>query len=244
MPIDIVIYAVVAVGLVFWLRSILGTKHGDERSRANPFASEQEQPMETGAQQNALNVSYSVIEETPEQDIRALAEMPKNGMAIIGDQARDGLIDMVRYEKSLDVEDFLDKAKDVFAIVVEAFSKGEKETLSQLLGGDLYALFEKTIDARDENEKIFTEVQAIESVSVLEARLEKKVAFITLKFEAKEATTVRNAKDEIISGGSDRLRSMRDVWVFSRVLKSSDPRWFVVETKGDFEGDNELIPNS
>ena len=37
MPADIVIYAVVAVGLILWLRSILGTRHGNERSRPNPF---------------------------------------------------------------------------------------------------------------------------------------------------------------------------------------------------------------
>ncbi len=37
MPADIVIYAVVAIGLIAWLRSILGTRNGSERSRPNPF---------------------------------------------------------------------------------------------------------------------------------------------------------------------------------------------------------------
>src|SRR5262252_9479398 len=37
MAADIVIYAVVAVGLILWLKSILGTRHGNERSRPNPF---------------------------------------------------------------------------------------------------------------------------------------------------------------------------------------------------------------
>ena len=27
----------VAAGLIFWLRSILGTRHGEERERPNPF---------------------------------------------------------------------------------------------------------------------------------------------------------------------------------------------------------------
>ncbi|HRC27077.1 MAG TPA: hypothetical protein PKX87_06575, partial [Alphaproteobacteria bacterium] len=36
--IDLILYAAIAVGLVFWLRSVLGTRHGDERQRPNPFA--------------------------------------------------------------------------------------------------------------------------------------------------------------------------------------------------------------
>ena len=31
MTADLLVYALVAAGLVFWLRSILGTRHGDER---------------------------------------------------------------------------------------------------------------------------------------------------------------------------------------------------------------------
>ena len=37
MPADLIVYAVVAAGLIFWLRSILGTRHGEEHERPNPF---------------------------------------------------------------------------------------------------------------------------------------------------------------------------------------------------------------
>ena len=57
-------------------------------------------------------------------------------------------------------------------------------------------------------------------------------------------SVTRDSDGEIISGHPDRATDMHDIWTFSRDLKSRDPRWFVTETRGDFEGDNETIPNS
>ena len=50
MSADILLYALVAAGLVFWLRNILGTRHGDERQRSNPFSSETAESQETEQQ--------------------------------------------------------------------------------------------------------------------------------------------------------------------------------------------------
>ena len=37
-PADLFIYIIIAVVLVIWLRNTLGTRHGDEKTRPNPYA--------------------------------------------------------------------------------------------------------------------------------------------------------------------------------------------------------------
>ena len=42
---ELLIYALVAGGLVFWLRSILGTRHGEERDRSDNIISLDGEPL-------------------------------------------------------------------------------------------------------------------------------------------------------------------------------------------------------
>ena len=69
-------------------------------------------------------------------------------------------------------------------------------------------------------------------------------ANITVRFTADEVSVTRDSAGEIIDGHPEKLTAMRDVWTFSRDTKSRDPRWLVIETRGDFEDDNKILPNT
>jgi len=70
------------------------------------------------------------------------------------------------------------------------------------------------------------------------------MALITVRFWADERTVTKDENQNIISGHPDKTTVMRDVWTFSRDVKSRDPRWLVVETREDGIEDNETIPNT
>lgn len=238
---ELLIYALVAGGLVFWLRSILGTRHGEERDRSDNVISLDGE----GISKDKTGVSDSAQAFNGEDQILDLANKKEGVTAIENKVAESGLLDITMADKSFDVKFFLEAVQDVFAMVVEGFGDGDKEMLEDLLAEDVYVAFERAIDEREKSgEKLTNEIQAINKAEIIEAKLDGKKAKITVRFVASEVSVTRDSDGEIIAGHPDRVTDMHDIWTFGRDIKSRDPRWFVIETRGDFEGDNEIIPNS
>lgn len=242
MPADIFVYAIVAAGLLFWLKSLLGTHHGDEKERHNPFAA----AADMGAREKDPAGLASPREElSPEDKIRQLAANPVNNMALDNKTAENGLLEISHADKNFDVTAFLGGAQDAFTMIVEAFARGEKDILKNLLSEDVYNAFEAAIQAReDRKETLQKEIHAIRKAAILEARLEGKTAFITVRFVADERSVTKSSEGEIIDGNPDKTTEMVDVWSFLRSVKSKDPKWLVYETRSDHADDNESIPNT
>ncbi|MCB1651668.1 MAG: Tim44 domain-containing protein [Alphaproteobacteria bacterium] len=241
MPADLIIYALVAAGLVFWLRSVLGTRHGEERERPSPFLAGEGEDGRTDGDQSALAAGPMSMED----EIAALASEPRGPFAIENKTAEMGLIEIARADKSFDIGFFLQAAQDAFVIIVESFAEGDRETLHDLLGDDVYQAFEGAITAREaEKHTQVTDVHAIRRTEVTAARMEGRSAVITVKFEAEETSVVRDMDGHVITGDPDRTAKVKDMWTFSRDIKSKDPSWLVIETRSGFEDDHELIPNT
>lgn len=239
---ELLLYALVAGGLVFWLRNILGTKHGEERDQSEGIMSALS-GEDTPAESSASVDNSSAF--SGEEQIQDLLHKKEGTLSIESKAAETGLLDISDLDKAFDVKFFLEAAQDVFVMVVEGFGKGDRELLQDLLAEDVYSAFEGAITAREKSGEVLeNEIHAINRAEIIEAELDNKDAKITVRFIADEISVTRDKKDEIIAGHPERTTIMRDIWVFSRNIKSRDPRWLVVETRGDFEGDNETIPNS
>ena len=145
MPADILIYAIVAAGLVFWLRNILGTRSGDERERPNPFTAQ-----ENGAAPELAAPIAGGLGEQPE-DINAGLE---RNMSIENEGAEKGLVDIARMDRSFVLPEFLGSAQGAFVMIIEAFAAGDKETLQPLLSSPVFTAFESVIDERKKNGEV------------------------------------------------------------------------------------------
>lgn len=241
MPADLIVYALVAAGLVFWLRSILGTRHGDERQRPDPFTVNPEDAPKN-AEANKFDEPQAP---SAHEQIIELAENPKGAFSVDNKTAEYGLLEIARSYKSFDVTFFLQAAQDVFALVVEGFGKGDRALLKDLLGDEVYKAFDTAITEREKTgQKLENEIQAIRKAQIINAKLDGKKAVITVRFVATQTSVTRDKDDKIIEGNPDKVTEMRDVWTFARDIKSKDPRWFVTETRGDFDEDNDTIPNT
>lgn len=230
MQADLIIYALVAAGLVFWLRSVLGTRHGDERERPNPFT---QAPVEKPATDVAKPVpidQLGITDATPKMDL------PRN-VSFGNEAAEQGVYDIFRIDREFDLVNFTQAAQDAFVIIVEAFAEGDHDTLKNLLEPQVYAAFEGALKQREANgEKISTEIHAVRKVELLTACIDGKTAYITIRFIADETCVVRDSAGLILSGDPDRITEMNDIWTFSHVLKGRDPRWLVHETRdGDIQ---------
>ncbi len=241
MTTELIVYALIAAGLIFWLRSILGTRHGDEADRPAP-------KMELDAEGKIVGTDVSDSSDKAEQPfllIEELAAHEKGNMSIGNKAAELGLIEIAKADRSFNIYDFLGAAQDAFVYVVESFAEGDRETLRDLLGSTVYNAFDAAISAReDAQETMESEIHAIKKSEVIEARMDGKFAFVTIRFWADETSVVKDEDSNILQGHPEKTTLMRDVWTFSRDLKSRDLRWLVVETRADGAEDNDMIPDT
>ncbi len=223
MQADLILYALVAAGLVFWLRSVLGTKHGDERERPNPFTAPIEQK-----QSNVTPINDDVIAGLPLQEDRPV--LPRNVSVLPAAEA--GLVDIARADRDFDLARFAQGAQDAFVMIVEAFAAGDRDTLKTFLEPNVYAAFEGALKQReDAGESMSTEIHSVRKAEILDAKLDTKNAYVTIRFIADETCVIRAKDESIISGNPDRITEMNDIWTFSKPLKSRDPIWFLHQTQ-------------
>jgi predicted lipid-binding transport protein (Tim44 family) len=225
-PADIVIYALVAAGLIFWLRTILGTRHGDEPQRPNPFIT----PDEKGKTE---------LLTAPDKGVELIgAEVPEAAYDPFSDEkiaasldVRETLREIGQKDRSFEPVSFLKNAEEAFIMIVEAFAEGDRDFLKPLVAETVYDSFVKEIDRRlEKGERVLTEVHAIRKAEIIGAKIEGKMAFISVAIQAQETCVVRDANETIIAGNPNRATEMNDVWVFGRMLKSKDPVWRLYET--------------
>jgi predicted lipid-binding transport protein (Tim44 family) len=241
---ELILYAVVAAGLVYWLRSVLGTRHGEERERPNPFTQPAEKSFDE-AQAPAAKIQGE------EDDIfsRGL-ELPTSlprGVSVEGPMAEGGISDIAQAMRDFNLGHFAQGAQDAFVIIVEAFAQNDRETLQGLLAPHVYAAFEGALKLREENgESVSTEIHSVRKSEILKAGIIGGEARIVVRFIADETCVIRDREGNILSGDPDRITEMNDIWTFARDVKSRDPRWLLVETSdGDVNEDAKTpVPDS
>lgn len=240
MTAELIVYALIAAGLIFWLRSILGTRSDDDPLLAPKLElTEDGKVVGLGGNAERNSDKIALIAELAEE------ANEKGNMSIENQQAQDGLVDIVKADRDFDVYVFLQAAQDAFVFVVESFAEGDRETLEDLLSRDVFAAFDGAITQRENaGETMETEIQSIQKSEIVEARLEGKIAYVTVRFWADEVSVSKDEEGNIVHGHPDKSSQMRDVWTFSRDTKSRDPRWMVVETREDGVNDNDIVPNS
>ncbi len=236
MPPDIILYALIAAGLVFWLKSILGTHDDDEQTggrsasedQKDPFVSltdklkKEEKTNVTALQQNVghgfdLPVHFRIDSKTIENTLEGFSK---------------------KYE-TFDFNHFAGGVEFAFPMIIEAFANGDKDILSNLLTAPVYMAFESAIDARNEKgETVETEVKSIEKVDVIEAVEKENWIYITVRFTARETCIIRDKEGDIISGEEGRNTQMVDVWVFGKDMSSDAPEWYLCETRDDAQEDH------
>lgn len=223
----LILYALVAGGLVFWLRSILGTKTGEERERPNPFTA----PVES--QQKPRDINEPIIRDDvvtlPLVDQRPI--LPRN-VSIANEGVERGLSGIAAADRTFDPAKFSTSAQDAFVLIVESFAAGDRELLKDLLEPQVYTAFERVIVEREQRgDKLSTEIHAVRKMEIMDARADAREAVITIRFIADETCVVRDKDGVVLSGDPDRITEMNDIWTFAKPAKSREPIWLLRETR-------------
>ena len=237
MPADILLYGLIAAVLIFWLRNTLGTRHGDEHQRPNPFSSHGEDKDSVSGEQKSkgsiLNLPQGA-QLRPELDRENQESQDEHNAAIANSAAQNGIDEIIAHERDFDPNYFLGGAREAFAMSVEAYACGDVETLHGLLHNSVYEVFEQDIRQREKSgETLETEIHAVRDARITDAGIKHRIAYLTVQFEAEETSVRRDSEGNILSGDPERITKMHDVWIFGRHVKSRDPVWYLYETRSD-----------
>jgi predicted lipid-binding transport protein (Tim44 family) len=202
----------VAGFLAMRLYSVLGKRTGHE------------QPLPRTAEERpaAIAVPRSI---SPVVEVREIAN--RN----IEPRAEQGLRGIVAGEPGFDVGQFLEGAQAAYRMVLEAFWKGDEQTLAELAEDDVRAAFVDAIAARNAaGEVLDNRLVTIERAMIADASLSGRDARITVRFDADIAAITRDSEGNVIAGSMTDAVQTHDVWTFARTLKSSDPNWKLADT--------------
>ena len=216
LPIDLILFAMVAAFLVLRLRSVLGRRTGFERPPAEqpapgmthpvpPREAELPPPVQAGPGARALPDPQSPV-----------------GQALLRIRGAD---------PTFDPGAFLNGAEGAFRMIVQAFAAGDRDTLRGLLSDESFAGFDQAISARDiAGETQRTELRAINDMAIEAAELRGTIADITVRIVSDQVNLI-TAKDGSISAGAEAVTEITDLWTFQRDTGSSDPTWKLVGTR-------------
>ena len=116
-------------------------------------------------------------------------------------------------------------------MILEAFWRGDKDELRALCDADVYEGFAAAIDERvKEGLTLENRLIRIEDTTVHSARLDGRMARIAVCFVADIATVTRDKDGTPVAGSLDDAIESRDIWTFSRDVKSTAPDWLLDET--------------
>jgi predicted lipid-binding transport protein (Tim44 family) len=240
---DIILYALIALGLVLWLRSLLGMREDGERQRPNPFL-EKDKTATRQTGRPALLPGLKPKMLSPEGAADRLSGLGRT-MAV-ADTAQSKLKAIASADRSFDLSHFLTGAQDAFIMIVEAFARGERATLRHLLADAVYHDFADALDGRERRgETGSVEIHAIRRAEVISAALQGRTASITVRFTADETNVVKAKDGVVVQGNPDRIFETVDIWTFTRDMNSPQPGWLITQTRDeDADPQSKPVPDS
>ena len=142
-----------------------------------------------------------------------------------------GIREITAADSKFNLAQFLEGARGAYRMVLEAFWKGDRETLRELCDDDVYAGFIAALEARKAaGETVDNTLIRIEETRIHSASLDGRMARIAVLFVADIAAVTRDKDGTQIAGSLDDAIESRDVWTFSRNAAARDPNWLLDET--------------
>jgi predicted lipid-binding transport protein (Tim44 family) len=210
----IVILALVALFIGLRLYSVLGERTGHEQQ---PIL----KPADPDARVEARVSQPSPVTQTS-TDAGDMAFVPTAGPGVRAVLAADPTFDVAR---------FLEGAQAAYRMILEAFWKGELDSIRSHVDDHVYETFADAVKQRQkEGLTLDNRLVTIDQAVISEASLERSVAMLTVRFEADIAAVTRNSEKQVVAGSLSDAVQTRDLWTFRRDLSTPDPNWLLIET--------------
>ena len=209
----IVILALVALFIGLRLYAVLGERTGHEQPILKPADPDAriDQPVHAAPRETGKN-----------NEADDLAYLPMAG---------PGVRALLAADPGFDVASFLEGAGSDYRMILEAFWKGDLDSVKAHVAPHVFETFSAAVVERTkEGQTLDNRLVALEPPVITEAAVENGAAIVSVRFEADIAAVTRNAKGEVIAGSMSDAVQTRDRWTFRRDIQSRDPNWLLIET--------------
>ena len=234
---DIILFAAIAAFFVLRLRNVLGKRTGHQKPPGqgyDPFGKRRGEASDEDKIIPLPDRSHPGKGAEAEAGEEAAEEIP--GRAAAAEAASGplgaGLTQIKLADKSFDEEQFLGGARAAFEMIVAAYAEGDTRALRPLLANDVYDDFAGAIEERQKAGQILeTTLVGIKETAVIEAEMQGRTAFVTIKFVSEQVNVLRDKDGNIVDGEPDQVTTITDLWTFARNTRSRDPNWTLVATQ-------------
>lgn len=225
-----IIAIVVAVFVLFRLRSVLGTRTGNERppvDRSRSAPAEKQAADETVVPLRPRPAAPELDDERRVRKLEAEIEQASAGNA----ELAAGLKAVSDADPTFTPKSFLEGAKQAYEMIVTAFAEGDRQTLKNLLDKDVFEDFQRAIAEREASgHKVDFTFVGLPRIAIVDADFDKKNVNVTVDFHAEVVSATRDSEGNLVEGNADQVQTLADEWTFARNPKSRDPNWKVVST--------------
>jgi predicted lipid-binding transport protein (Tim44 family) len=235
---------VVAVAAIIKLRSVLGHRTDEDEQRVERLKARERD----AAQRPATETASADVISMPRRDREPVSSGPPPEVGgpslearIRAYPAQDqavtmGLLEIAKLDPSLDPESFLAGAGRAYEMIVSAFAEGNRRALKDLLSKEVYDGFTTAIADREaRGETIEQQFVGIKKAEIVEAEVKSGVAAVTVRFMSELISATRDRNGQIISGDTQKIKDVTDIWTFSRDISTAkartNPNWRLVATQ-------------
>ena len=206
--IDILIFAIIAVFLIFRLKNILGAKTGFD-------------PAENNEKNVKKQKDFSnVINFTKENETTSKIQIKIN--------------ELKKMDNSFSIDEFVSGANIFFDMIINGFVNGDLTNVKQYVKPKLYNNFKNAIEERiKDNEELIINVKKINNTVINEIKILKVNVKITVLFESLQIKALKDENGKIIDGNINEEILVKDFWTFEKDLNSNDKNWVLVETNSN-----------
>jgi len=224
----------IAVGILLYLRSILGQHTGhDKPDDFFKDVGKRKSDEENGP------VADNVVK-LPSRDGQAPVDAKDPKIEEIDTLAKPrtnlnkGLKAILASDSSFSPKEFLSGANMAYEMIVNAFADGDKRALNNLLAKDVYESFESVIDGRAvRGETVKSSFVGIDKSEIKAAELNEKEARLTIRFESQVVTATFDKEGTLVEGDDQEVVRMKDIWTFIRDTRSRNPNWKLAATESE-----------
>ena len=172
---DILIFGVIAIFLIFRLKNILGTKTGFEEPNIN--------------KKNQSNEFTNVFPLKHSKNNSVDKEVSK----------------ILKVDNNFDVVDFLNGSKTFFEMVLKGFVSGNLDNIKQFIKPSVFNSFETAINERNkEQETLIINLKSIKEVKIIKSTISKSSMKVNVEFESLQIRSLIDKDNQTIDGDSEK----------------------------------------
>ena len=216
--IDIFILAMIAVFIINRLRNVLGKKTGNESDIVEKFT-QRKRSFNESEPDSVSDLKVSKVDNHVKKNLHS----NKKINSVINE--------ILKIDDKFEISSFCDGARKAFEYILTEYSANNLKALERLVSKTIYKTFEDQINLRAKNkEKLEITVISVKNPEIRNVKLEKKyIAYFKLLFDSEQVQVTKNYNDQVIDGDNNQILQIKEIWTFSKNLKSKDPNWILEE---------------